>query len=640
MGDLITESVDGKLSFVPQVEFNKILNSKQLSDTARVELFANLCRINILYMIAKAGSGHIGSSFSSIEIMSWIYLNEIHGVDNETNVFFSSKGHDAPALYSILIALGKIDFDMIHLLRRFGGLPGHPDISFDAIFTNTGSLGMGVSKAKGMLASNSISGKNGKVYVLTGDGELQEGQLWESLISGANRKLDDLVVIVDHNKLQSDTLVSKVSDLGNLEAKFQSFGWHVFRCDGNDVSAFSTIIEKTKEQIGKPKVIIADTIKGKGVSFMENSAFDSDVEDYKYHSGAPSSEAYYLALNELISQANIKLKSNGESELSLSFLERPKLLALENMEKLIPTYSELILSLGKKNKNIFALDADLVLDTGLIPFKKEIPERFIECGIAEQDMVSQAGGLALNGQLPFVHSFSCFLTQRANEQIYNNATEKTKIIYVGSLAGVLPGGPGHSHQAVRDISLMASIPNLIVVEPASVCELEQLLPWITLEQKENVYLRLTSIPYAKEKLNVKFDKIQLGVGRVVKEGKKIAVVTHGPVILSQVLEAAEILWKNNGIELHVISHPWLNRIDSVWFKKALSSIDQMLILENHTTTGGLSSLLLSEIALNWDRKIKVKRKGVDGIPVSGTNAEVLAFYEFDVAGIIKNILAF
>lgn len=640
MGDLITESVDGKLSFVPVQEFNRVLTNQNLSLLEKTDIFAKLCRINILYMIAKAGSGHIGSSFSSIEIMAYIYLNEIYGKEDQNNVFFSSKGHDAPALYSVLLALGKLDFDLIHTLRKFGGLPGHPDVGLKNIITNTGSLGMGISKAKGMLAANTKLGIPGRIHVLTGDGELQEGQLWESLVSAANRKLDDLVVIVDHNKLQSDTLVSKVSDLGNLEAKFESFGWKVFRCDGNNIKDFSETLEKTKLKIGKPKVIIADTIKGKGVSFMENSAFDSDVEDYKYHSGAPSAEAYYKALEELFVEANVKFKSIGEPLFQLNVLERPKLGVLENIEKLIPAYSDVFLTLAKKHNHIFALDADLVLDTGLIPFKKEIPERFIECGIAEQDMVSQAGGLALKGQLPFVHSFSCFLTQRANEQIYNNATEKTKIIYVGSLAGVLPGGPGHSHQAVRDISIMASIPNLLVIEPSSVGELEQLLPWITLKCEESVYFRLVSIPYTKEKDYKQYNDIKIGVGRVARKGKKVTIVTHGPVILSQVLEAAEILSQKHGLDLHVISTPWLNRIDSDWFKNELESMEKILFLENHTTAGGLSSIALNEIALNWENKPKLKRIGVDGIPVFGTNVEVLEYYKLNAVGIVQTILEF
>src|SRR5262249_7416079 len=158
-------------------------------------------------MIAKAGSGHIGSSFSSMDILSWLMLNELAPED----VFFSSKGHDAPGYYSVLLGTGKLNYDHIHKLRKLGGLPGHPDIHTPGIHTNTGSLGMGISKAKGMLAAKKQAGDKGRVFVLTGDGEWQEGQGWESLISAANHKTDKLIVIIDHNKLQSDTFVKNVS---------------------------------------------------------------------------------------------------------------------------------------------------------------------------------------------------------------------------------------------------------------------------------------------------------------------------------------------------------------------------------------------------------------------------------------------
>jgi len=294
MGDQVGVGVSGTLFFVPFKEFERV-RSLPVGPVEKTSLFAALCRINTLYMVARAGSGHIGSSFSSMDIMSWLHLNELRTSEpdshNPNDIFFSSKGHDAPALYNIWIGLGRLDFDLIHKLRRLDGLPGHPDVSIPNVVTNTGSLGMGISKAKGMIFANRLQKKTGDVFVLTGDGELQEGQFWESLISASNHKLHELTVVIDHNKLQSDTLVSKVSDLGDLEAKLAAFGWHVSRCDGNDVEAFSKTLASTRRITNKPKFIIADTIKGRGVSFMEHTSIDSDVELYKFHSGAPSQDA-------------------------------------------------------------------------------------------------------------------------------------------------------------------------------------------------------------------------------------------------------------------------------------------------------------------------------------------------------------
>ena len=209
------------LRYVPLAELER-LRVLDADPATRAAAFADACRLNVLYMIARAGSGHIGTSFSSIDVVSWLHLEVLADGDR----YFSSKGHDAPGLYAVLIALGRLPFEKLDRLRRLGGLPGHPDVlTTPEVVTNTGSLGMGVSKAKGFVLADRLAGRSGRVFVLTGDGELQEGQFWESLASAANRGLHEITVIVDHNKIQSDTWVADVSDLGELESKVRSFGW-------------------------------------------------------------------------------------------------------------------------------------------------------------------------------------------------------------------------------------------------------------------------------------------------------------------------------------------------------------------------------------------------------------------------------
>jgi transketolase len=215
-----------------------------IAPVEKATLFAALCRINVLYMVKRAGSGHLGTSMSCQDIASWIFLNEAVDADD---VFFSSKGHDVPAFYAALTALGRIPFAQIHALRRLGGLPGHPEVHIPHLVTNTGSLGMGISKAKGIVLANRYDGRRGRVFVLTGDGELGEGQIWESLPSAANREMSELTVIVDHNKIQSDTWVHRVSDLGNLTEKFHSFGWHVVRCSGHDLASLERAFRELRD---------------------------------------------------------------------------------------------------------------------------------------------------------------------------------------------------------------------------------------------------------------------------------------------------------------------------------------------------------------------------------------------------------
>lgn len=642
MGDQIGVAVSGTLYYVPYKEFKRILNL-DIQIVEKTKLFAALCRINTLYMIARSGSGHIGSSFSSMDIMSWLQLNEVIIPEDRKggtskNLFFSSKGHDAPGFYSTMLGLGILDFDLIHKLRRFAGLPGHPDISTPHIVTNTGSLGMGISKAKGMVVANRLNNCEANVYVLTGDGELQEGQIWESLVSAANNRMHEITVIVDHNKLQSDTLVSKVSDLGDLEAKFKSFGWHVSRCDGHDLNAFSNLIASIKEVKDRPKIIIADTIKGKGVSFMQHTSIDSDIEFYKFHSGAPTDKAYVDATQELINDANLQLKSLNCDLLELEKIERPTSIQLENQQRLIPAYTSALLNQAEKNLNIVALNADLILDTGLIPFQKQFPDRFIECGIAEQDMISQAGGMALAGLLPIVHSFACFLSSRPNEQIYNNATEKTKIIYVGSLAGVLPGGPGHSHQAIRDIATMASIPGIIAMEPSSQSEVKQMVDWCINVASGPCYIRLNSLPWVIKYQELVIKDLVFGCGKTLREGTQIAVISHGPAMLTIALEAAEQVYLTSGLSIKVINLPWLNYVEIDWFKHELEDIKFLFTIEDHYKIGGQSDMISRTLSMHGlMNNIQQSVICVLGIPCGGTNAEVLENEGLDSVSIANKL---
>src|SRR5262245_28793896 len=303
---------------------------------ARAELLADLCRLNTLYMIMQAGSGHIGSSFSSTDLITWLWTEEL--VDPNSgragaDTYFSSKGHDAPALYALLIALGKLDADFLYRLRRLGGLPGHPDVETPFIATNTGSLGMGIAKAYGMARARRFTGARGRIVVMTGDGELQEGQIWESLQPVANERLGEIIAIVDHNQFQSDTAVAAVSDLGPIEDKFRAFGWEVCRADGHDFRALSNVFAHFRTVADKPKVLIADTIKGKGVSFMEGIACGDQT--YHFHAGAPSLEHYVAATGELTTRIDERLAANGAAPLALASVPQPVRVAPKNPERLV-----------------------------------------------------------------------------------------------------------------------------------------------------------------------------------------------------------------------------------------------------------------------------------------------------------------
>jgi transketolase len=628
-----------ELRFVPRSEFERI-EGLGLKPAARAALFATLCRINTLYMVARAGSGHLGSSFSSLDIVSWLYLNELHQGDASGDVYFSSKGHDAPGLYAVLLGTGLLPFDRIHTLRRLGGLPGHPDVATPGVVTNTGPLGMGISKAKGIILAHRLSGRQGRVFVMTGDGELQEGQIWESLATAAHRQMGELTVLVDHNKVQSDTHVSSVSDLGDLERKFSAFGWVTARCDGHDFGALSRTLRRLGRTADRPKVLVCDTVKGHGVSFMEHTAMTDADRFYRFHSGAPDHETYLRALTELTDAANAGLARAGAEGLTLESAPAHRPSGSPTVQRLIPAYSRALLREAERHPEIVALDADLVLDTGLIPFQERFPERFIECGIAEQDMVSQAGGLALCGMLPVVHSFACFLSTRPNEQIYNNATERTRIIYVGSLAGLLPGGPGHSHQSVRDIAALGGTPGLVMLEPSCEPEVALAMEWCVNVAEESCYLRLVSIPYPVPYQLPEAHRLQKGRGVVLRDGADAVLFGYGPVMLTEAWRAADLLERDHDLGVRVVNLPWLNRVDPEWLQEIVRGFTRIYTLDNHYVSGGQGQMIAAALAqLGLPQGVELQLLGVTRIPECGQNDEVLRAHGLDAAGIAAAVLA-
>lgn len=635
MGDLIGTATEGTLYYAARSEFQRI-KSLRNEPLQQVALLADLARLNTLYMIARAGSGHIGSSFSSMDIVAYLYQQEMDQAAGD--VYFSSKGHDAPGLYAMMIAEGLLDEENLHKLRKIDGLPGHPDVGTPGIVANTGSLGMGISKAKGMAFANRLTGRNGRFFVMTGDGELQEGQIWESLVSAANNRFGEITVIVDHNKIQSDYSVDRTSSLGDLEAKFHAFGWHVERIDGHDSQAIGDCFGRLRKVGDQPKVIIADTIKGKGVSFMEGTSIDSDVEMFKFHSGAPQAADYTHAAQELINRINGRLAALGAPALQLESVERAAPPAAGGEPaKLFPAYTKALLEQAKANDRLVALDADLILDMGLVQFAERHPDRFIECGIAEMDMVSQAGGMALKGLLPVVHSFSCFLSTRPNEQIYNNATEHTKIVYVGGLSGVLPAGPGHSHQSVRDISCVGAVPNLIMAEPSCPEEVAPLLDWCLNKHDGASFLRMVSIPcILPYSLPVNY-RPTLGRGVALTEGRDIVIITAGMVMLSEAVKAASLL-ERRGLSATIVNLPWLNRIDQDWLRDCIAGSRLLVTIDNHYINGGQGDMVLSAVA-ELGISLPCRKLGLTETPPSGTNDQVLQAVGLDGESIATRVAA-
>src|SRR3972149_99761 len=498
------------------------------------------------------------------------------------------------------MAAGVLEDGSIMKLRRLGGLEGHPEISTPGMESNTGSLGMGISKARGMAVAKRLGNHGGSVFVLTGDGELQEGQVWEALQNTSHQGLTNICVIVDANKIQTNKRIKDVIELKNLEEKLTAFGWHVERCDGHSFSELNSAFARLRNITDRPKVLIADTLKGKGVSFMER--FDGNA--YRWHSGAPDDESFKNAHMELVSCINNRLaKWNMEPVRVEAPPQDITPLYKVSDEKVVNVYGKALVEIASERKDIVVLDADLSADCGLRPFEEKYPERFIENGIAEQDMVSMAGGLALHGYLPIVHSFSAFLSSRANEQIFINASEGTKIIYVCNYAGMLPAGPGVSHQGVRDISILGGLPNMVALEPCNAVETKLLLAWCVKVAKENCLLRLSIFPSPGPLSLPDNYSLEYGNGTVMSDGRDAVIFAYGPVMLHEALLASRLLSESD-ISLKVVNMPWLNRVNREWLEEVTGESRFIFVMDNHSASGGLGGAILIIMSLSGGMRDK------------------------------------
>lgn len=271
----------------------------KITDVKELENIARKIRLGIIEQVYNGKSGHPGGSLSCADILTVLYFNQMN-INQENpkadarDRFVLSKGHASPALYSTLAHRGFFDVEELKTFRNIESkLQGHPDMNkVPGVDMTTGSLGQGLSVANGMALSSKLNSNGLRVYCLVGDGEIQEGQVWEAAMSSAHYKLDNLCLIVDNNNLQIDGEVDKVKNIYPLDDKFKSFGFEVIKIDGHNIAQIIEAFETAKKIKGRPTVIIANTIKGKGVSFMENQA--------GWHGKAPNEEQYKQAIEELV----------------------------------------------------------------------------------------------------------------------------------------------------------------------------------------------------------------------------------------------------------------------------------------------------------------------------------------------------
>jgi transketolase len=643
-----------ELHLIPTREFDRVREA-EVDQDARLALLADMCRLNALVAVKRAGSGHLGSTFSALDVVCHLLFERLNtpelGWDNpDRDVFFSSKGHDVPGLYAALFALGVVPREKLLALRRLGGLDGHPDVRIPGIEANSGSLGMGISKGRGIAWAKWNLGLGGRVVVLTGDGELQEGQNWEALQAAAHDRVSQLTVVVDRNELQSDKPTEDILALGDLQSKLRAFGWHVHSCDGHDHAALRTAFDEFEAVDDRPQALVAHTIKGKGVSFMEHSAALAEGGGfYRWHAGAPGKDDFERARAEIEERIGERLAALGLEPLVYESAEEAHVEEGESLEAepasgagvplhakmtdeyVVEAYGEALVELARAHDHVVVLDADLASDCRVRAVELAFPDRFLECGIAEQDMISTASAIARQGLLPVVNSFAAFLASRANEQIYNQASEGSKVVYALHYAGLIPAGPGKSHQSLRDVSLLGALPNVTIVQPANSEETRELLRWAIEDAPESVAIRLAIGP-SPRRIELEDDyRAELGRGSILRTGGDALLVSYGPVMVHEALRASELL-AGRGTGVAVLNLPWLNRVDRGWLAELAAPFTDVLVLEDHAPAGGLGDLLRRELD-----GTRITVFGVDGWPACGTPQEALRFHGLDGESLAQRI---
>ena len=629
------------LGYIKYEVFNQLAKNP-----TNLPLIADLIRFNTLLSVARAGTGHLGASLSIVELLTEIYFRSFK-FDPKTkepknrDIFILSKGHAAPALYAVLAAKGYFETEMLNKLRRLGGLAGHCDIETPGIQANTGSLAIGLSKAVGFALAKKRFKQGGNVIVIVGDGELQEGQCWEAFLSAGSNRLDNLFIIIDDNKVQTDQLTSNIVFYGDLISAWKNMGFEIIEGDGRKISKIRQIFSELKKKKGRPKIFYSHSLKGQGISFMEHTRILRKTSDkYIWHNKSPHKDQLELAFNEIFSRIKKPLQRLGFSwDLNQSFKNIP----IEPIEQgikgdsLTAGFAKGLLDSAGIYENIVVFDADLEEDCGFIPFHQKYPQRFFEMGIMEQNMVSVAVSFSRLGYLPVLSTYAAFLTSRANEQLYNLASENAKALIVGNMSGVIPATPGKSHQAFRDIACMKNIPGIVMYQPVSGLDVQNIISRFFRGALGNIlYLRLSMSRSAIE-LPAPPVFLKKGFPHKIRPGKNALAIGIGPVVLGEILLATDELSKR-GIQVEVWNYPWLVDFDKDDLKKASLRGLPLLIIEDHFVKGGMAESLLSFLNLNKIEFKLIKVISLNSFPETGFRSEFLRKIGMDSANIISSVI--
>ncbi|MBI5729102.1 MAG: transketolase [Candidatus Magasanikbacteria bacterium] len=616
----------------------------------KLKQLAKLVRYWIIRSTTEAGSGHPSSSLSAVDLMAVLLyggfftadIHEPHNPHNDRLIF--SKGHAAPLLYVLYALAHGIPEQELLTLRKFGSrLEGHPTMVFPYAEVATGSLGQGLSIGVGLaLNAQYLDKTHYKTFVLLGDSEMAEGSVWEALQIAAHYKLHSLVGILDVNRLGQRGETMYGHRLKEYAERIAAFGWKTMIVDGHDIKKIIKAYDQALSEKQRPVMIIARTVKGKGVKFIENK----DGWHGKTLSEDEAEEAIDGLGDVTLSLRGVIFKSKATKPPHTPILKPTPdpAYALGDKVSTRKAYGQALASVFSRHPGLVALDAEVGNSTYAEIFKQAHPERFFEMYIAEQNMVGAAIGLSARGKIPFVSTFAAFFTRAADQirmsqySMCNPAPQGcgAGIKFVGSHAGVSIGEDGASQMALEDISLFRTQLGSVVLYPSDAISTGKLVEEAA-KHVGNVYIRTTRkdtpVIYKPE------DTFPIGGSKVLKSSPQdVATVVGAGVTLFEALAAYEILKKEN-IFIRVIDLYSIKPIDAATLTSAARETKVIMTVEDHYVEGGLGEAVAAALAGEVSRS-QIAMLAVKKMPKSGKPDELLAYEEINATAIVREVKKF
>lgn len=601
-----------------------------------LEKIARLIRYYILTMTTSAGSGHPTSSLSAVELMAGLlfggcfrYDLDQPGHPNNDRLIFS-KGHATPLFYSLWALAGKVTEHELLTYRRFGSpLEGHPTVSFPYAEAATGSLGQGLAIGVGMALNARLDKLAYRTYVLLGDSEMAEGSQWESIQIAAHYGLDNLVGVLDVNRLGQRGATMYGHDLEAYGQRISAFGWKTITIDGHNLDEVLAAYEEAKESDSRPVMIIARTVKGKGVSLVEDRN--------GWHGKVLEKDDLLKALGEI---GDVDKRVQG-------VIPRPDDLRPEKISpapvqplqydkgKSVPTrnaYGNALRRLYPAFPDMVSLDGEVSNSTMAEYFRNDHPDRFFEMYVAEQNMAGAALGFACRGKIPFVSTFAAFMS-RACDQIRMSQYSDANLKFVGSHAGVSIGQDGPSQMGLEDLAFFRTIHNGVVFYPCDAVSTEKIVE-LAAGHQGMVYIRTTRggtpVIYDPE------EDFTIGGCKVLRQsaGDRVTVVGAG-VTLHEALAAHDQLSRED-IPIRVIDLYCIKPLDEKTLREAAQVTDVVLVVEDHYPEGGMAEAVRTAL---WEARVPVVSLAVRRKPKSGTPEELLDYEEISRKAIVARIKA-